>query len=309
MQAQIRELEETQSSSQAKLQEFIAQTQLYDHEKHISEKNRISTLQREIESYQKTILDLENKNRNANFQMLKDLDALKQENERLTELHSQSQRTLDAKESEVKNLRREVDSLQDELYYTQKKNKELTLQRDDTGAVVKLGSAKDTTKDSQLLREALAREQKLKTKVVKLKTKLKFANDKIMELLPLKILSQQQETNQIFRDTATAGDFIETTFPRGSQLIENLKQKYGLTDISTAQMQDTKTLVSKYRGFGDNYQRDVDKAFSKYSTHPYSISKQQLKDADESDLDNEIQRAAEEGISRYGITPQQEAIF
>jgi len=291
------------------LQEFIAQTQLYDHEKHISEKNRISTLQREIESYQKTILDLENKNRNANFQMLKDLEALKQENERLAELYSQSQRMMDTKESEIKNLRRECDNLQDELYYTQKKVKDLTLQRDDSGEVVKLGSAKDRSKDTQLLKESLAREEKLKAKVIKLKAKLKQANEKIMELLPLKILSQQQETNQLFRDTASTpiNDIIDTTFPRASSLVENLKQKYGITDLPTAHMYDTRTLSSKYQ---NTYQRDVDQVLSKYSaTTPYMMAKDHLREADESDLHDEIQRAAEEGISKYGINPNLGSVF
>ncbi len=269
-------------------------------------------MQREIESYQKTILDLENKNRTANFQMLKDLDALKQENERLAELYSQAQRTLDAKESEIKNLRRECDNLQDEIYYIQKKNKVLTLQREDTSGAAKLGTTKEKSKDTQLLKETLAREDKLKKKVFKLKAKLKQANEKIMELLPLKILSQQ-DTSQIFRDTATTpvNDLIDTTFPRGSNLVESLKQKYGITDLPTSHhLYDTRTLTSKYRVGDNTYQRDVDRVLSKYSTtNAFNVNKDHLREADESDLHEEIQRAAEEGISRYAINSNFESVF
>lgn len=184
-------MEDTQSASQAKLQEFIAQTQLYDHEKHISEKNRISSLQREIESYQKNIIDLENKNRNANFEMLKEVDSLKQENTRYNDLYQQAQKSQDTKDAEIKNLRREIDNLQDELYYLQKKTKDINLQRDETSNKVASYKENISNKEGQLLREALSREDKLKNKIVKLKAKLREANKKIMELLPLKMLQAQ----------------------------------------------------------------------------------------------------------------------
>jgi hypothetical protein len=43
--------------------------------------------------------------------MLKDMETLKQENERFSELYTQTIKALDAKESEIKSLRRDIDSL------------------------------------------------------------------------------------------------------------------------------------------------------------------------------------------------------
>ena len=64
-----------------------------------------------MESYQKTIVDLENKHRNNNFQVTKDLDSVKQEHTRLEDSHQQLQRTLENKEEEVTRLKRELENL------------------------------------------------------------------------------------------------------------------------------------------------------------------------------------------------------
>src|SRR3712207_7747529 len=57
---------------------------------------------------------------------------------------------------------------------------------------------------------------------------------------------QQQDTNQIFRDTASispTGDFTETIYPRGSALIENLKQKR--SEEHTSELQSRQYLVCR----------------------------------------------------------------
>jgi len=290
LQQQIRDLEDNQVSAQTKLQEFISQTQLQTHEKHISEKSRIAALQREIESYQKTIVELESKHRNANYQTNKDLDMLKQEHTRLNDQFLSNQRSLDSKEEDVSRLKKDIENLQDEIYYLQRKNKELVLQKESASPATRL-THKGTGKDSDLLREALDREEKLKNKNARLKLKLRAANKKIMELLPHKILSQK-DANAIY---SGVGGSLYTGATTGN-LMENIKSKYGIVDSTDVQAptSDVKYLTAKY-GFGIGRSPGREDRSFKYD------DVRGLHDKDDGKLQSEIERTADEALKKYGI--------
>jgi hypothetical protein len=115
-----------------------------------------------------------------------------------------------------------------------------------------------------------------------------------MELLPHKILSHREQ-----QYTSNPRSFeLDQSGPRGGNLVESLKQKYGLGDAKSGETRQTSTKFAS--GIDNAYQTDVDKLLSKYSTTPY---RPDLKDADESDIHDEIAKVAEDGIARYGINP------
>ena len=306
LQNQMRELEDGQLHAQTKLQEYISQSQLQSHEKQISEKNRIASLQREIESYQKTIVDLENKYRTTNFQTTKDYEMTKQELVRFQDQQYQTQRNLQAKEEEISKLKKDIENLHDEMYYAQRKNKETILGK--TGASpATMMSQKATGRDGELLRESLAREEKLKAKVIHLKAKLKAANKKIMELLPHKILAQR-DTNAMLTRTAEAATVYSTANP--GNLLENLKSKYGIADsyqggADVPITSDIKHISAKY-GFGigqpaqgaeNDYQVDMQNIRSKYGFEPPVDMNAKTH---EELLHSEIERTADNAFRKYG---------
>jgi len=311
---QIRDLEDAQITAQTKLQEYISQTQLQSHEKQISEKNRIVALQREVESYQKTIVDLENKYRNTNFQTTKDLEISKQEVSRLQDQHFSTQRQLELKEEEVSKLKKDIENLHDEMYYAQRKTKELLLTKDAASPATNLGAARTGAgaggRDSELLREALQREEKLKAKVVHLKAKLRAANKKIMELLPYKVLGQKDTNIGLTREVR--GGYTSGS-PRG--LLDNLKSKYGIADaypgVEVAAPviggSDVKYVSAKY-GFGlgrtgdggHNYRDDIENIRNKYGFERRTLREEQR---DDEILHSEIERTADEALRKYGIGP------
>jgi len=313
LQNQIRDLEDGQISAQTKLQEYISQAQLQSHEKQISEKNRIASLQREIESYQKTIVDLENKYRTTNFQTTKDLESTKQEFSHMQDQLIQTQRNLEIKEEEVNKLKKDIDNLHNEMYYAQRKNKEFIISKDTASPATGVGH-QGIGRDAELLREALRREEKLKNKVINLKAKLRMANKKIMELLPHKILGQK-DTNIMARDpiSAKSGEFGAYNVGAQGSLIDSLKAKYGIVDTAMPSLEppvtDIKYISAKY-GVGaggqnvpaseNNYRTEIDKLRSKYGYEGH-LGKNESKE-DEL-LHDEIERAANEGIRRFGLSP------
>jgi len=315
LQNQIRDFEDDNLTSQTKLQEYISQAQLQNHEKQISEKNRIASLQREIESYQKTIVDLENKYRNTNFQTTKDLEATKQEYNQLQDQLLQTQRNLEVKEDEVNKLKKDIDNLHNEMYYVQRKNKEYVISKDTASPATEIGQ-QGFGRDGELLREALRREEKLKAKVINLKAKLRAANKKIMELLPHKILTHR-DPNMIARNPSSIKSGMAGTdniLVQGS-LIDSLKVKYGIVDTAAPglegqpPMTDIKYISAKY-GVGagsqnvpeteNNYRAEIDKLRSKYG-YENLIDRNQNKE-DEL-LHDEIERATNEGIRKFGLSP------
>jgi len=315
LQNNIRDLEDGQLGAQTKLQEYISQAQLQSHEKQISEKNRIASLQREIESYQKTIVDLENKYRNTNFQTTKDLETTKQDYSHLQDTLLQTQRNLEVREDEVNRLKKEIENIHNEMYYVQRKNKEYVLGKDTASPATGLGQP-GIGRDAELLREALRREEKLKAKVINLKAKLKIANKKIMELLPHKILAQRDPNVAIREPISIKSGEIGNTYSVGTgSLIDNLKAKYGIVDTASPVFEgqppssDIKYITAKYGvGIGsqnipvteNNYKSEIDKLRSKYGYGDH-LGKNENKEEDL--LHDEIERAANEGIRRFGLSP------
>lgn len=264
LQQQISTLEEAQVFNQSKWQESITRQQMAIHEKQASEKNRINELQRDLEKYQRMIVDLENKNRNLNFQTLKDVDILRAENQRFNEnLHSH-ERNMQHLEDENKHVKSESNKLHDEIANLQRVNRELQSYKENYQINVNLMNQQaaalaqqqqqnqlqqqqaqekqttvvlqrdDTAKNSGLatsLSEALAREQKLKTKVLQLKQKLRKANEKIMELLPYK-LGTSVDANEVLNKyrsftSAVSPDIQQSYSVPGD--VDGIKKKYGFT--------------------------------------------------------------------------------
>jgi chromosome segregation ATPase len=303
LQNQIRDLEDGQLHAQTKLQEYISSAQLQGHERQISEKNRIASLQREIESYQKTIVDLENKYRTTNFQTTKDYEMAKQELVRFQDQQHQVDRTLQIKEEEISKLKKDIENLHDEMYYAQRKNKEAVLGKTGASPATHAVSYKATGRDGELLRESLAREEKLKTKVIHLKAKLKHANKKIMELLPHKILAQR-DPNQMLGRTAESANAYVTANP--GNLLENLKSKYGISDGADIPpvTSDVKHISAKY-GFGigqpsqgaeNDFQGDMNQIRSKYGFEAREIDGKTHEEL----LHTEIARTADDAYRKYG---------
>ena len=227
LQNHINELEEGHHTSQSKLQEFITQSQFQGYEKNLAEKNRIASLQHEIENYQKQIIDLENHNRSVNFQVTNDLEKQRIENDELVKNIELLQKAIDEKENELRASRREYETLQEDFSHLQSRIKEINFQKEKQPFV----SAK--------LDEVI--EDKLSLKYEKLKRKFKQANSKILELLSEKASKSQEKhevnseskinrSNYLVPPISKMANFL--TF-NSKDVVEGLRKKYEILDSVT----------------------------------------------------------------------------
>ena len=248
------------------------------HEKHLTEKNRINELQRELEKYQHTIVDLENKNRDLNFQMLKDMDTLRGENQRLSELIVSHNRAMELKEDEIRHSKSENTRLQDEIHSLQRVNKDMQLYKENfelataqlkqqqqqlqAQAAVQTQAQQPTAaltqQDDQAkkdllskLSEAMTREHKLKLKIDRLKQKLRKANHKILELLPYK-MNNNADSDDILKKYRSMEYDEEPTGPAPSYLYSRSAQKKAPAyDLLPGEGSDVIRQLQKKYGFAD----------------------------------------------------------
>ena len=320
LQQQVSTLEENQVFNQSKWQEYVTRQQVTSHEKQLSEKNRINELQRELEKYQRTIVDLENKNRNLNFQTLKDMDTLRGDNQKINETNLNLQRTVDLKEEEVRNIKHEVQRLQDEIANLQRVNRDLQSYKENYQLNSNQQAARQQTvivqKDegskndglAKSFSEALAREQKYKHKIIRLKQKLKKANEKIMELLPYK-LGNNADTDEILKkyrgmNYGLGQDALQRDMPdinyqmpsanyqassvsyqipgEGRDVIRELRKKYGFVSyaegdnvaehyrhgVDAPKKDEFESQMERARSVADRYEEGPSRTGVEYRTQP-----------------------------------------
>ena len=251
-----------------------------------------------------------------NFEATKELELTSHELNRLQDAHLGAQKSLQNKEEEVNKLKREIDNIHNEMYTLQRKNKEMMISKEAVSPFTGF-RPKGIASDSELLRESLIREEKLENKIVTLKSKLKEANRKIMELLPYKAMYQKGPSvtyqDVMFNRPLTTTNAYVSNHP--GNLLSRLKARYGIVDNYAPSVSvepivpDSKLLTSKY-GFGIERKGSPSKAHSSRSEmrkirnkYGFEDSIDRMVSRDEEIIQYEIKRTADEGLRKYGLNP------